>query len=414
MQLRLLFVLAAIGLPSISRADQGDPVAIRIWPNGVVSVETQWNFTTVIRTNASSQLPEELAGADLVIACSQENQPLQFTWRPEHAVASPAESMLVKFDELDHYLDRVPNTAEQTFLASSEATFVSKNAVSIARGAEQLLMISVDGVRIALPLSEGFGGLDSKLEFDAIVLPSHSHLSPEQRASVVRRTQEMQPRYVLLDTPPLGVELETKIGIGNTFAISFPEQAGQAEESTADAKLESPQTRPTAWIHLSSTPWQMPPELSQLFVKKELACSESQKTFAKLSVAQLNFKPANGTHTPRWNAEHMMGRELGFFSQIYAQQTSEISPIDLNPKQMPPDYAARHADWDGSEEARQMQRVAAFTRRFAYLLDGLDLDQKAPGSSWTPRKLLRQMDAHYQEHTANVIKKFELPEWPKE
>ena len=61
-----------------------------------------------------------------------------------------------------------------------------------------------------------------------------------------------------------------------------------------------------------------------------------------------------------------------------------------------------------------MERVDAFTRRFAYLLDALDLDQKPAGSSWTPRGLLLQMQRHYGEHTANVIKKFELKDWPKE
>jgi hypothetical protein len=151
-----------------------------------------------------------------------------------------------------------------------------------------------------------------------------------------------------------------------------------------------------------------------LFTEKEIACTHSQKVFSPLSVQQMNFKPSNGTHTPRWNAEHMMGRELLFFSQIYAKQDSAIRPMDLNPQQMPPEYVAAHADWDGGEEARQMRRVSAFSRRFAYLLADLDLDQKAPGSFWTPRGLLQQMHKHYDEHTANVIKKFELPQWPKE
>ncbi len=81
--------------------------------------------------------------------------------------------------------------------------------------------------------------------------------------------------------------------------------------------------------------------------------------------------------------------------------------------QMPPDYVAAHADWTGKEEARQMERVSRFTRRFSYLLKDLPMDKKAPGSFWTPKSLLRQMDDHYSEHTANVVKKFELPDWPK-
>ena len=147
---------------------------------------------------------------------------------------------------------------------------------------------------------------------------------------------------------------------------------------------------------------------------KEAACTASQEVFAKLSVAQMNFRPNNGSHTPRWNTEHMMGRELLFFSQIFHAQDESIPVMDLNPKQMPPDYVFRHADWTGAEEARQMQRVSSFTSRFAYLLKDLPLDEKPPGSNWTLRGLLRQMDRHYSEHTANVKKKFELENWPKE
>ena len=134
--------------------------------------------------------------------------------------------------------------------------------------------------------------------------------------------------------------------------------------------------------------------------------------FVQLSVNQMNHRPSNGTHTPRWNAEHMMGRELGFFSKIYSGIDPATLAIDLNPKQMPPDYVAAHPDWDGKEEARQMQRVTAFTRRFAYLLDGIDLEAKPSGSWWTVRGLLEQMQRHYGEHTAHVKEKFELSDWP--
>ena len=109
-----------------------------------------------------------------------------------------------------------------------------------------------------------------------------------------------------------------------------------------------------------------------------------------------------------------MERELGFFSQIYEQLDSDIGHLNLNPKQMPDDYVAAHSDWTGTEEARQLERVRAFTRRFAYLLNGLELDKQAPGSLWTPRGLLKQMERHYSEHTANVKKKFESPDWSTE
>ena len=59
-----------------------------------------------------------------------------------------------------------------------------------------------------------------------------------------------------------------------------------------------------------------------------------------------------------------------------------------------------------------MQRVMSFTRRFAYLFDGFGLEAKPPGSWWTVRGLLEQMQRHYGEHTAHVKAKFELPDWP--
>ncbi|MGI9429207.1 MAG: DinB family protein, partial [Bythopirellula sp.] len=189
---------------------------------------------------------------------------------------------------------------------------------------------------------------------------------------------------------------------GNTLAWSNGEGTQSNEEGA------KPQV-----VVLNFEPWAMPAELAELFEAKEQACRASQQVFAKLSAGQLNFKPSNGTHTPRWNAEHMMGRELGFFSEIYQRQLpGVIRHLDLNPKQMPPDYVAAHPEWSGAEEARQMERVSKFTRRFAYLLDGLPLDEKAPGSFWTPRRLLKQMERHYNEHTANVNKKFELADWP--
>ena len=89
--------------------------------------------------------------------------------------------------------------------------------------------------------------------------------------------------------------------------------------------------------------------------------------------------------------------------------------MNLNPAQMPDKYKFAHPDWTGEEEARQTQRVEAFTRRFAYLLDGMDLDERPKGSrSWSPKKLLTVMERHYKEHTDNVVDKMKLKGWPKE
>ncbi|MEM0926426.1 MAG: DinB family protein, partial [Planctomycetota bacterium] len=159
-------------------------------------------------------------------------------------------------------------------------------------------------------------------------------------------------------------------------------------------------------------PLELNAEVTELFKKMTAANRASQKVFRPLSKEQLNFRPSNGTHTPRWNTEHMMGRQLLFFSQIFHAKDPTIPVMNLNPKQMPKDYRAARPDWDGKEEARQMERVDAYCRRFAYLLDGVPLDQRAPGSRWTLRGLLQQMERHYDQHTANTVSKFDLPDWP--
>jgi uncharacterized damage-inducible protein DinB len=166
---------------------------------------------------------------------------------------------------------------------------------------------------------------------------------------------------------------------------------------------------------LLDTPPPVPDQLRQLFDRMEAANRRSQNVFRQLSVEQVNFKPSNGTHTPRWNAEHMAARQLLFFSQIYHALDSNIPVIDRNPQQMPADYEARNPSWSGKDQARAMQRVDDFCRRYAYLLEDIQLDQRPPATSWRSlRALLLQMEKHYDEHTANVKKKFQLPDWPKE
>ena len=201
-------------------------------------------------------------------------------------------------------------------------------------------------------------------------------------------------------------------------AVKFDKVGDALVEAIGHNTLSVSRSEPTStskWVKLSENPWSMDAALGDLFDKKEAASKSSRAVFKELSVNQLNFRPSNGTHTPRWNTEHMMGRELLFFSQIYHAMDSSIPILDLNPKQMPPDYRPAHEDWTGLEESMQMERVESFTRRFAYLLNGMDLNKTAKGSAfWTPKALLKQMEAHYKEHTAKVVKKKDLPDWPKD
>lgn len=161
--------------------------------------------------------------------------------------------------------------------------------------------------------------------------------------------------------------------------------------------------------------WEPSGELSELLEKMAKASEASREVFEPLTAEQMNWRPPNGTHTPRWNAEHMAATQLLFFSQIYAEiDPDHHKPVRIGPKQRPDEYAAAHPEWTGEEQAEQMEQIADYVAGFAYLLDGVPLDEPAPGSRWTPRRLLVQMQRHYDEHTANVKKKFELPEWPSE
>lgn len=409
-----LVLLASTSLlfpPQRLQAEQGDPLAVRVWPQGVVSIETHWHFEIAINLLNAPSLPDELSSADLLITRAEGKlHELQFQLQPTPSCdfdraeksAVPSSSQW-PIKELNLYLDRVPNESVQTLLAGSQATYVSKHAVSFSHVEDRLLLIAVDGVRVALPLATEYAVPQEQIPIDGLVL-----ISPDIDEADIVHARHLNPRWVATGASLKNLlSLTAEQAVGNTLAVSH---LAREDSVTVPPSSESESVK---WVQLRTDPWKMSAELADLFERKEAACRHSQRTFADLSVSQMNFKPSNGTHTPRWNSEHMMGRELLFFSQIFAQLSPEVKVIDLNPKQMPPDYRPKHDDWNGREEARQMERVSGFSRRFAYLLDGLELDKPAPGSSWTLSKLLKQMDKHYTEHTANVVKKFELPEWPK-
>ncbi len=277
--------------------------------------------------------------------------------------------------------------------------------------------VSVDGIHVLMiseDLSEAIHmrpPFELPKHFDAIVFSKP--LTKKQLAGTAARIKGLNPSVcVVRESEDQGMVKEFSRLINANNEPQFQGHNRIAIAAATESNESSGQTTSRV-VALTTQPWQMSAELTGLFTKMEASCENSQNVFSKLTTEQLNFRPANGTHTPRWNAEHMMGRQLGFISQIYHAIDPTIPHMNKNPKQMPPDYIAAHADWDGKEEARQMQRVSEFSRRFAYLLQDVPFDERAPGSGWTLRKLLLQMDRHYGEHTANTVKKFELPGWPK-
>lgn len=166
-------------------------------------------------------------------------------------------------------------------------------------------------------------------------------------------------------------------------------------------------------IEPPATPPALPDEMETLFKAMEDSLAASQKVFEPLTTEQMNFRPANGSHTPRWNVEHLGGRQAQFFSELFHAVNPDIPVINVNPKQMPEDYKFAHPERTGAEEAQWMGQVNDYCRRYAYLLADMDLDAKPPAGRWPSlRKLLTVMDRHYDEHTGNVVKKFDLPGFP--
>ncbi len=411
-RLRFWCLIAVVITPgSWSLAADGDPVALRKWPDGMLSIETFGNQHLVLWPSSDPVVAKQLPRfADLVL----------FSKHPRQEIEALCEDVTVVVPEegsstsVDHSLCVIANAGDPSWVAGSTLPADTVNSVHVTTvdlgGAKQSadvtpILVEVDGLRMLFmpsrvfllePTARLLQSLEGVGKVDLVYLDGEAapQLPPTSFAAA---WEILGPRVTVLgqsDNVP-GV---TTIA-HNTLAISKANDDGE--------------TRPLL-ISLSETPWPMTGELEVLFEAMEDACDKSQRVMTGLTTNQMSFRPSNGTHSPRWNAEHMMGRQLLFFSQIYHEQNAAIPVRDWNPKQMPRDYVAGHEDWSGAEESNRMQQVSAFSRRFAYLLDGLDLDQPAPGSRWTPRALLKQMARHYDEHTANTVKKFELADWPAE
>ncbi|MGB7347728.1 MAG: DinB family protein [Pirellulaceae bacterium] len=387
----LLGSLEMIPLTSSAVADDGDPVALIRSPEGI-KVESMTGLSVLVVKGAEGKSPV---------------MPRATMERLADPVATHAVNTMLRLQlpvDLDYVLDRLENEDAPTWKPFADSASPSANSMRI-RSVGNVVSIRVDGVHIAIVLSS-VKSIGSDLELiqgcDALLVDALVNVVDGQTQNVLALAKKAGAKCLVVSTETT-IDGATKQP-GNTLPLSATLPISAASNSEDDD--------PVRVIQLGSKPVELATELQELIKRKEISCRASQDVFAKLSADQMNFRPANGSHTPRWNAEHMMGRELLFFSQIYHAKDPSIPVMDLNPKQMPPDYQAKHPQWTGAEEARQMERVTAFTSRFAYLLNDLPLDKKAPSSRWTPRALLKQMDRHYNEHTANVTLKFKLPDWP--
>jgi len=422
-----------LGFLSVAHASSGHPVAVRWWGQAMISIETHWNLTVVIDPYGEKigyKNPNVMS--DLVLITHEYGDHNNASLIGGQPIVERGLDKRSNARSFSMVLDRFPGAEKPKWYNARRRVARSGHAIQVTsipawhddtegsqRGSNTLFLIEVDNQRVLHCGNLGQSQLtDDQLKqigrVDVLLLPVGGVYTVDgtQAADIVG---QIQPRIVVpmhYKTPNLADNLQGVSGF--LTAMGADTEIVRVRGNTLAISTTKRQTTKPQVAVLGFVPWEMPQVWADLFAAKEKSCRASQAVFTQLSVEQMNFRPSNGTHTPRWNTEHMMGRELLFFSQIFSQVDPAIQVLDLNPKQMPPDYVAAHPDWSGAEEARQMERVLAFTRRFAYLLDDLPLDEKAPGSFWTPRKLLKQMDRHYSEHTANVRKKFELPDWPGE
>jgi L-ascorbate metabolism protein UlaG (beta-lactamase superfamily) len=428
-----IFLLSILVCPKAADAEPGKPIAVRWWGQAMVSIETSWSHEIVIDPyppNIGYEDPELTADLALITHEHPDHSHAQLVGGNPVVVHGLEDEKQVR--KVDRVLDRLPNAAEPTWQANAPALKTSGHQVRVTtvpawhddeqggdRGAVAIFVVDVDGVRIVHCGDLGQSKLtDEQLaalgRVDVLLIPVGGIYTVDG-PQAVEVIAQVRPRFAIpihFKTPALSFNLHAiepfLNAVGDRWEVDrrTHNTLAVAKASTADSS--------TRIVVLAYEPWQPEGELVELFTRMETASRDSQAVFEPLSVKQMNFRPSDGTHTPRWNAEHMMATQLMFFTQIYSQREPQIAMIRLNPAQMPPDYEAAHPDWTGAEEARQMERAAALVRRFAYLTDGIPLDEPAPGSRWTLRRLLQQMERHFGEHTANVKKKFTLPDWPKE
>lgn len=430
--LRTVPLIAAVGIAAPAPASTGQPVAIRWWGQSFVTIETTWGLTIAIDPYALKVgYDDPHVEADLVLVTHDHfdhNNVGIVAGKPRVLRGLDAKGQV---RVIDHVLDRRPNIDEVSVEPSMTALARSEHAARIRsiesfhddqggakRGRNAMFLIEVDGLRILHCGDLGQARLtDEQVKaigyLDVCLIPVGGVYTCDglQAAAIIGQVRPAIAVPIHYKTDALTVKLRDE----REFIASLPVPYARVDAvgNTVAARQIGPteSVMPTAVV-LRDRPWQMPEELEALFQRMEAAARDSREVFRALSVEQLNHRPSDGTHTPRWNAEHMMGRQLGFFSSVYHAIDPMVTRINLNPKQMPEDYQPAHPDWTGAEEARQIERAGAFARRFAFLLAGKDLDEKIEGSPWPLRGLLEQMERHYREHTANVKKKFSLPDWP--
>jgi len=131
-----------LGSQKVSRASEGDPLAIRKWPDGAISLETHWGLHIVVDPNG--------------------NVSKHLSRKADRAV-SPSE-------DIDHYLTRRSNAYNVSWLPAAELNQKDPNAIHVKSflqlGNEKSILLEVDGVRIIFVPTEWFRALSNRDSID--------------------------------------------------------------------------------------------------------------------------------------------------------------------------------------------------------------------------------------------------------
>jgi len=426
--------------PVGTEEDGAVPVAVRWWGQACVSIETFWGFTIVIDPYPASDrmgYPKLDLSADLVLITHEHFDHTGLESIQGKPVVLHGLTQDGNWAEIDHYLDRPPNQPQVKLLARAQAATPSPHAVHVKgirtfhdadsgakRGRNTMFLIETDGLRILhcgdlghLLTAEqvsAIGPIDLLLipvggtyTVDASgALAVVKQLKPRQWIWPIHfKTAASKSPLAALDaflTPARQAGMNIREIKGNALAVTH-RPAGRDTEAAKPKVVVSDfkPVRPSPAVVQALEA--MRPERQALI-----------NALSKVSKTQLDHKPSDGTHTVRWNFEHTTGTEIGFFSQVYHALDPEIPLVNRRPAQMPPAFKPRHPEWDTAEMVRQVQRVAAFTERFSYLLADTPADMKVEGTRFSVQSLSDLMVGHYRNHTTKAVRKFELPDWPKE
>lgn len=417
------------------------PLAIRWWGQACISIETFWGFRIVIdpfTPGAKIGIPRPDLTADLVLVTHEHfDHNAVDTVRGKPVVLRGLTDDGKDWAKIDHYLDRPPNQPEATVVPRTEAKKLSPYAVHVVgidvfhddkggteRGKDTMFLIETNGVRILHCGDLGHTLTPEQIAavgpVDVLIVPVGGTYTIDADTAM-EVTQQLKPRRFVwpihyktaAGTLPLApvdafladarkANLLVRRVKGNAIAVASlpPEQK---------PPIGSPVVIVSEW-----TPQRPKPEVERSLLTLREDRQALIDALGKVSKKQLDWKPSDGTHTIRWNFEHPTARELGFFSQVYHALDPEIPVINWNPAQMPPDYTPRRPDWDTQEMVRHVRRVGAFTERFSYLLADTPVTMRIEGTRFSIDNLTDMVMGHYENHTTKAVRKFALPDWPKE